>query len=530
MNSPNGSQPNSATTRRRQNRPLLSDSGNNHRGRSNHFGREAEFDRPVILQQSPIWSRCIVWAIVGVTASTLIWAYFAKIDEAIPAQGKLEPKGAVKDVQAPIAGVVKTIDVKEGQRVEVGDRLLTFDQTAAEAQFQSLQKIRESLLQENQFYISQLQGTGSKFLEKTSLRISPEMISLTENRASLISENKLYQAQLQEDITGTGLNSEQQLRLQSILDERRSREAAAELEVQQLTQQLSQTTIQLANARNILSVNQEIVTNIEPLVKEGGFARLQFLKQQQEVTSSKADVIRLTQEEERLRLAIEQAREKLKNTKSLSETDVRAKISDNDKRISDINSQITKIIVENNKKIREIDSQISQTKLTLKYQDLVSPVTGTVFELKAKSPGFVANTSEPVLKIVPDEGLIAKVFITNRDIGFIKGEMDINSKKEIDVDVRVDSFPYSEFGDIKGKLVRIGSDALPPDEIYPFYRFPAEIKIDKQSISVNKGKLGEVELQSGMSVSVNIKVRQRTVMSIFSDLFVKKLDSLKNVR
>ena len=529
MNTPNGSQPNSSSTVQRNNRPLSRNSGNNNNGNNGNggksnrsFGKADDFDQSVILQQSPVFSRAIVWVIVTVTAASIIWACVAKIEEAIPAQGKLEPKGAVKEVQAPIAGVVKTIDVKEGQRVEAGDRLLTFDQTAAEAQFQSLQKIRESLLQENQFYTNQLNGAHPRLAGQFQLRVPPEIISLTENRASLIAENRLYQAQLDGDISGAGLSPEQLLRLESILAERRSRVATAQLEVEQLIKQLNQTKVQLTNAKNILSVNQQIVSNIEPLVKEGGFARLQFLKQQQESTTSQADVIRFTQEEQRLTLAIDQAREKLQNTISLSQTDLLTKMSENEKRISEINSQLTKIIVENNKKLREIDSQISQAKLTLKYQDLVSPVTGTVFDLKAKGTGFVANTSEPILKIVPDEGLIAKVFITNRDIGFLQPGMD--------VDVRVDSFPYSEFGDIKGHLVRIGSDALPPDQIYPFYRFPAEIKIDKQSISVNNGKLGEVVLQSGMSVSVNIKVRNRTVMSIFSDLFVKKLDSLKNVR
>ncbi len=34
----------------------------------------------------------------------------------------------------------------------------------------------------------------------------------------------------------------------------------------------------------------------------------------------------------------------------------------------------------------------------------------------------------------------------------------------MNVDVRIDSFPFSEFGDIKGKVIDIGSDALPPDQ------------------------------------------------------------------
>ncbi len=39
---------------------------------------------------------------------------------------------------------------------------------------------------------------------------------------------------------------------------------------------------------------------------------------------------------------------------------------------------------------------------------------------------------------------------------------------------------FSEFGNIKGKLVSIGSDALLPDQIYSFYRFPTKIELSSQ--------------------------------------------------
>jgi hemolysin D len=196
-------------------------------------------------------------------------------------------------------------------------------------------------------------------------------------------------------------------------------------------------------------------------------------------------------------------------------------MSENSKRIAEIDSQITKIILDNDKRLAETDSQIIQAQQTLTYQDITAPIAGTVFDLKA-ALGYVtssANAATPVFKIVPDEALIAKVYITNKDIGFVREGMP--------VDVRVDSFPFSEFGDVKGTLVSVGSDALPPDQIYNFYRFPAKIKMDRQNLVVN-GR--EISLQSGMSVSGNIKLRKRSVISIFSDLFSTKVDSLQNVR
>ncbi|MFM7426053.1 MAG: HlyD family efflux transporter periplasmic adaptor subunit, partial [Elainella sp.] len=138
---------------------------------------------------------------------------------------------------------------------------------------------------------------------------------------------------------------------------------------------------------------------------------------------------------------------------------------------------------------------------------------------QAKGPGYVANSNEPVLKIVPGAGLVAKVYITNQDIGFVSEGMP--------ADVRIDTFPFSEFGDVKGTIVNIGSDALPPDQEYQFPRFPARIELDRQALAVRGS---EIPLQSGMSVSANIITRKRTVMSIFLDQFTRKTDSLKNVR
>lgn len=95
------------------------------------------------------------------------------------------------------------------------------------------------------------------------------------------------------------------------------------------------------------------------------------------------------------------------------------------------------------------------------------------------------------------------------------------------VDVRIDSFPYTEFSDIRGEVVKIASDAQPPDQITPYYHFPAEIRLSKQSININ-GK--EVPLRSGMSLNANINVRKRSVMSIFTEKFLGKIESLKYTR
>ncbi|NET38897.1 MAG: HlyD family efflux transporter periplasmic adaptor subunit [Cyanothece sp. SIO1E1] len=487
---------------------------------TNGSGYASDFDQPVILQQSPRWSQAIVWTLIGVTGFALTWACFAKIEEAIPAQGKLEPKAAVKEVQAPVGGVVKEVHVQEGEPVDEGELLVSFDPTAAQAQKESFEKIRAALVMENQFYQIQMHRTdGNIILPDADVKVPPQLVSLTQNRVALAAENKFYRALLSGGGEINSLSPAEQARMQAIQSEVSSRATAAALEVEQLTRQLTQAEVQLAQAEDSFALNSQILDSIETLLSEGAVGELQYLQQKQEKRNSQADMERFAEERERLKLAISQAKEQLQNTLALSRTDVLNNMADNEKRIAEIDSQLTKVIVENEKQIQEIDSQLSQTQLTLTYQELRSPVNGTVFDLQAGGPGFVSNTSEPILRIVPKDGLVARVFITNQDIGFVEEKME--------VDVRVDSFPYSEFGDIKGKLIRIGSDALPPNEVYPFYRFPAEVRLEGQAINVN-GK--DVPLQSGMSVTTNIKVRKRSVISLFTDLFAQKVESLKSTR
>jgi hemolysin D len=479
----------------------------------------ANFDQPIILRRSPTWSRAIVWGLVSATTFAVIWANVAKIDEAVSASGQLQPKGSVRDIRVPINGVVQSLKVKDGDRVKQGEVLLTLDQATARVQIQSLKTVRQALLAENQFYRREMGLSNGSSPNTVELKISPEMAALTKSRIEFAAENTLYRAQLTGSTGGPTLTAEQQLRLQAGLSELETRKRTAQLEADQLERQLAQNEVQMDTAQEIFKINSGIFRDLEQVAKEGGVARVQYLRQKQEVKNSEAKVLQLAEEKERLKLAVAQAQQKLQNTVALSQQDVLAKVAANDKQIAEIDTQINKAIVENDKKIAELDSQLKQAEQTLSYQELRSPVNGVVFDLKASGQGYVATTSEPVLKVVPDDALKVEVFVSNKDIGFIKEGMD--------VDVRVDSFPFSEFGDIKGKVTEIGSDALPPTQVRPFPHFPVKIQITKQTLFV-QGK--EKQLQSGMSISANIKTRNRSVMSIFTDSFSQKVDSFKSIR
>ncbi|NES72040.1 MAG: biotin/lipoyl-binding protein, partial [Okeania sp. SIO2D1] len=90
-------------------------------------------EQPVILEKPAILSRLFLWMIMIITSSAIIWAYFAEIDQAVPATGQLELKDGSIDVQAPTSGNVVRLHVENGDRVEKNQPLLTFSPTAPSA-------------------------------------------------------------------------------------------------------------------------------------------------------------------------------------------------------------------------------------------------------------------------------------------------------------------------------------------------------------------------------------------------------------
>jgi hemolysin D len=473
-------------------------------------------DSPFLLKQSMKRSQLLLWLLIVSTVGGVTWACIAKIEESIPAQGKLEPQGQVKNIQVPVNGVIKQIRVQDGQVVKAGDVLLEVDPEAPKSQLKSLTEVLKTLEQENQFYQSQLSGKGEAAV---LANVPAQMYSLTKSRSSLLSENLFLQGQLDGSTTQMALNAQEQLRLQTEQIESQSRVAAVQLEINQIQEQIKQAEERRRNAQENLQAEEKILQDIKPLADAGGLSRIQFVKQQQTVDNKRSEMVQFEQEKNRLAASITQTEAKVVNTVAVNRKDHTSQISLNLQKIAEIDSQLTKALVENQRKVSETKNQISQANQLLKYSDVKAPVGGTIFNLKATAPGHVANTAENILTIVPDNSLIAKVTITNRDIGFVRPGMK--------VDVRIDSFPFSEFGDVKGEIISIGSDALPPTELQPVYTFPAIIKLSRQSLNAS-GK--EIRLQSGMSLNANIRVRERTVMSIFTDMFVKASESLKFIR
>ena len=174
-----------------------------------------------------------------------------------------------------------------------------------------------------------------------------------------------------------------------------------------------------------------------------------------------------------------------------------------------------------NAELSELRSKLSEQMVTIRYQAIRSPVAGMVFDLKPAGAGFVAQTSEPVLKVVPLGQLRAAVEIPSRQIGFVR----VGQKAE----VSIDSYPSNDFGVIKGEVERVSSDALAPDpaKAQTEYRYPGLMQLDSQQLKLRDGRL--LPLQAGMSLQAHIKLRRVSYLQLMLGSFRDKADSLRKL-
>ena len=262
-----------------------------------------------------------------------------------------------------------------------------------------------------------------------------------------------------------------------------AKQAQLRLKEVELARYLNLNDTEQTVTRQSLVLETEIMQRLDGLKAVGASAELQYLQQRNKVREVEGEISKLKVDRLRQVAIIEQALEQIKG------------------------------------ELADLGSKLTELQVNIRYQDVRSPVDGVVFDLKPTGPGFVAQGSEPVMKIVPFSALQAKVEIESSDIGFVRVGRS--------ADISIDSFPATDFGVLLGTVKGIGSDALPPDERNQTYRFPATIALDTQQLKLKSGK--SLPLQVGMSLTANIKLRKVTYLQLLLGEFKDKTDSLKQI-
>lgn len=435
--------------------------GSNLAGGRSSLTRAWSFNQTVLLTPKRRSSSLLVWTAVGAVGAVGIWAFAAPLAETIAVQGKLEPGSSIKRIDTPVPGVVETVLVKEGQRVRQGDPLVRFD-------------LREPR--------SKLAAAGDV-------------------RRRLINENQIAAYTLGDSDAIGDLSANQRRQLVSQAEELSSRRNAAH-------EELSKARSSLVGARSNVDTYRNIANRYSRLVAEGAASEVQLLETRQRLQDAETQVAEDSRDVARLEA-------NLLNTGASSDLELRRKIEENLRQIS------------------QIDADIRLARQQIQYGELRAPVEGIIFDLDV-SPGSVvaqgtaygSSGTKPLLKIVPQDALQARVFIPNSAVGFVR--------QGLKADISVDAFRASDFGYLPAHVIRIGSDALTADEqarelgtdAQGLY-YPAVLHLERQSIDLRRK---QVPLQAGMTVTADLKLRERRMISILTSFMEDQRRNLERLR
>ena len=241
--------------------------------------------------------------------------------------------------------------------------------------------------------------------------------------------------------------------------------------------------IKIEKTKKSIEIEENILNKIESILKDGAISEMEYLEQ-------KVKLI------------------KLQSQLSEFNSDKIRKVSLLNQSIKDLNMQIS-----------DLQSKLSEIKKIRKINHIQSPINGFIHDLKSFGEGYVANSTETILKIVPKDNLIAIIDINTSDIGFVK------IGKE--VDLSIDSFPAKDFGSMKGNITQISSSALEPNDTNRNPHFKAKVLLGSQKLETKKGM--KLNLVPGMSLSASIKLRKATYLDLLLGTFKDKTRSLNRL-
>ena len=266
---------------------------------------------------------------------------------------------------------------------------------------------------------------------------------------------------------------------------------------------LARSQARLDGLRQSLAAAEIIANRYESLMKAGAASELRVVEER-----TKAETLRSNVQAE--------------------EREVRRLLSIRNAAASRQEAQRRREIEEILRKVADLNREISQAKVVLSDIDITAPIGGLVFGLSVQRGSVIQPSTEakPLLKLIPQDELLARVYIPNNAIGFIQPGQR--------ADISINSFNAGDYGFLPATVKRMGSDALTPDEqrevlgtdVSGLY-FPATLQLSRQTLDIGAST---VKLQPGMTLTADLHLRTRRFISAITDLLEDKRRSLERMR
>ena len=427
-----------------------------------------------ILETPPSPSgRLLSSSICAFALFLLVWAAHGQIDIVAVASGKIVTHARTQVVQVAETSVVKALYVQPGQNVKKGEALIQLDTEAIEAEIEHARADQTQA----RLDIARLRAFIEPFADfdvDYLAGIDPVLIERT--RLQLVVQ-KL----------------ERESRLSALDREREAR--SAELETAKVTLQKAVEVLPLIQERADIRSKAALIEYGSKLLNLE--ARQQLIDMQAEVRLQQHKISGVTSTLASLTNQREQARSEFLKTayndfaRALAQKGI-----------------ATEALIKASRR--------------LELATVRSPLDGVVNQLNVRTLGGVVTPAQQLVLISPENSpLEVEVVVPNRDVAFINQDQE--------VEVKVDAYPFSRYGLLKGRVISIAHDAEPQANPNESAAIGSQRRADQSSyiegserltytvrVSINPETLQldgkPAPLMSGMSVRAEIKTGTRTIL------------------
>jgi hemolysin D len=454
-------------------------------------------------------------AICAFALAALIWSYFGRLDVHAVAAGKIETAGHAKVIEPLDPGKVAAIRAEVGQPVKAGDLLFELDPAEAEADARSAADALYASLAEiarRRYAIEAVRTANREHSAERAANSAGDSLRAPDAVERLAERTEL------EIAWDPSLSEAFRLREEAVLraDLAQLSDALRALDRQMAEKLATQKRLQMSidyQHELMETLHQRVATRQQAIDLNVG-TKINLYDAKEELERSQAQ---LASDEGQL---IE-ADAALKELQSEKAKIVSAFVADNENKLAEASRKTD----EARQALAKASARLTRTKLT-------APIDGVIQQTAITTIGQVVTTGQQLAVITPAGArLQVEALVSNLDIGFIKlGQNAV---------IKVDAFPFTRFGVLHGKVVKIASGAIDEQDAKralanataavnagatpapapgqpESFVFPVTVALDETAMTIGPTV---IPLTPGMTVTVEIKTDSRRVIDyLFSPL------------
>jgi HlyD family type I secretion membrane fusion protein len=413
-----------------------------------------------------MWGMLIIFVFFGIGGA---WISLAKISGAVIASGEVRVDTERKTVQHLEGGIIKEIHVRNGDKVEVGQPLITLDSSRVTSQTEQIQlRLAAARLAD-----VRLQAERT-LQESVDWPDSDPNIDEKKFNELLESAQKVFQSRRQALIEQTSL---------------------LEKQIDQLQQQDISLEGRIEAEEKIIAALREELEAKQVLYERQYIDRTRILELQRSIAEREGSLAQLQGSRAELRERIAELHLRISALKSEYRQKAIEEHNENQQRLYDLQQQLLPLL------------DASQR------LNITAPVAGEVIAMQTQSIGGVIRPGEPILDIVPEDSpLIVECNIQVKDITHVhKGQ---------EADVQLLAFEQRTTPKIHGKVVYISADRIMRKTPYgeqPTYI--VHVELNKEELHAN-----DLYISAGMPAAVFIKTEPRTVLDYLIEPLKENFD------